>query len=63
MDCTAIIMTIGIILQPRFFNRFRLWLRFGGHACACDDNVGKSGGYFCAAVEFSFAGYYYVQGT
>ena len=34
-----------------FFYCFRLWLRFGGHACAYFGDVGKSGGYFCTAVE------------
>lgn len=61
MDCTAIILTIGIILQRRFFYCFRLWLCFGGYACAYTGDVGKSGGYFCTAVESGPAGDYYVQ--
>ena len=50
MDCTAIILTIGIIFVASFF-------------CTYAGDVGKSGGYFCAAVEFGPADDYYVQGA
>ena len=46
-----------------FFYCFRLWLRFGGYAGTYAGDVGKSGGYFCAAVEFGPADDYYVQGA
>ena len=46
-----------------FFYCFRLWLRFGGYAGAYTGDAGKSGGYFCAAVEFGPADDYYVQGA